>query len=193
MDIASVLRKTDLSGARKFFVSNKTRKWYIDCAEELTEQINRLSGRSKILLGNSMGGYAAMRFAPCLQNVVSVLSFVPQIGPQPYDQHRKTTSPDDDVWLRFVPGIQYCVLYGSGEDAYELAYLSNQITDPETQHIVVVPGCGHNVVPHLHATGRLGAVLGTAARPTSMAPEIRRLCEVRARDPSCGSVPVLQS
>lgn len=172
LDFASVLLKTSFRDARKFFVSNKTQKHYLDCVDELTEQINRLSGRPKILLGNSMGGYAAMHFASRLHDVVSVLSFVPQIGPKPYQLYRQKPPQGDDPWLRFARGVHYCVIFGSEADAYELTYLRQRITDPETQRILVVPGPGHGVVGHLHSAGQLEAVLDAAARPESMATEI---------------------
>lgn len=185
LDFASVLRNTSLKDARKYFVSNKTQKHYIDCIDKLTQQINRLSGRPKILLGNSMGGYAAMRFASRLHNVVSVLSFVPQIGPTPYSFYREQPPPGGDPWVKFERGVRYCVIFGSEADAYELNYLRDRITDPEAQRIVVAPGPGHNVVSHLHKVGQLVAVLDAAARPDSMATEICGLFSVKESDQLC--------
>ena len=80
-EFASVYDCTEIMRRTRYHVTDHSMSWYTKDFEELTYQLNRVSSNPKILLGSSMGGYAALRFAGVLNDVVSVMAFVPQHKP----------------------------------------------------------------------------------------------------------------
>jgi acyl carrier protein len=174
MDFASTLGRTGAQVMTKFFVTDRDRSWYYRCFDELVDKLNAISGKPKILIGNSMGGYGALRFATALNNVVATLAFVPQRGPVAdrviqLDQSRA-------FWpVRFAPNVRYCILYGEAEDLADKEHMKNQVFDAGLQRLVMVPNCGHDLVEYLNREELLASVLDCCLCPNTMAEQISEI------------------
>ncbi len=170
MDFASLLGDTRLGKSRRFFVTDKSRDWYKSAFSELTTAIGQLSDRPKILLGNSMGGYAAVLFAEHLKDVRSVLAFVPQTTPM---RTRNTPAGASlPPMLSFNPAVPYCVVYGSEADAGDQEYVRERLQGHANSRMYVAQGASHGVVAHLHGQKKLTPILDAAAEPVTMVSKI---------------------
>ncbi len=171
MDFASLFAQTSAAGWTKYFVTDHCQDWFVTCFDEVAARLNALSDRPKIIFGNSMGGYAAMRFAAALRNVVGVLAFVPQTAPLP--RHTRKRGRPRSFWnVGFVPGVQYCVVYGQAEDEAEKAFIRDLVDDPARQRVVVVPNCGHNLATYLNNERLLARVMECCVQPDTMADRV---------------------
>jgi acyl-CoA synthetase (AMP-forming)/AMP-acid ligase II/acyl carrier protein len=182
MDFASVLAKTDMRGHAKYFVTDRQKGYFADCIDEVSSALNEESDRPKTLIGNSMGGLGALIFAQRLANVRAVLTFVPRTHLPP-TLVRPTGAPPLPP-LRFRPGVEYCILFGEGEDRGDVEFLRGLIDDPERQKLLIVRNCGHNLVRYLNQENLLEPVLSCAARPASMADEIAAIVGTLPADPA---------
>jgi acyl-CoA synthetase (AMP-forming)/AMP-acid ligase II/acyl carrier protein len=171
LDFASTLNQTSARGMTKYFVTDRRKDFFVTCFDEVVEQLHRLSDAPRILVGNSMGGYATLRFAAALRHVRSALAFVPQYTAV-WGGVRSPGKPKAFWDAHFAPGIDYCVVYGELEDEDNKQHLRNELFDPARQRILTVPNCGHNVVPYLNEIGLLAQVLDCGLRPATMADEI---------------------
>jgi hypothetical protein len=129
-----------------------------------------------------MGGLGALIFAQRLANVRAVLTFVPRTHLPP-TLVRPTGAPPLPP-LRFRPGVEYCILFGEGEDRGDVEFLRGLIDDPERQKLLIVRNCGHNLVRYLNQENLLEPVLSCAARPASMADEIAAIVGTLPADPA---------
>lgn len=120
-----------------------------------------------------MGAYGALRFAPLLCDVVSVLALMPQSA---LPRGISSMGKPRNLWkVRFAPGIRYCVLYGEAEDEVDKAHVRRQIGDHERQRLVMVANCGPNLAPYLNEQKLLPRVLECCLRPETMAAEIEAI------------------
>jgi acyl carrier protein len=182
LDFASVLGKTAAGGLTKYYVTDLAADWYLSCFEEVVAKLNAVSTRPKLLLGNSMGGYAALRFSAALHNVVATLAFVPQR--QPVRPAAKKLGVSGKAFrVGFAPSIAYCVLFGETEDDEDRAHLAGDVTDADRQRILTVRNCGHNVVPYLHSADLLGRVIDCLTRPTTFCDEVAAIVATIPADP----------
>lgn len=176
LDFASTLSETEARNCRKFFVTDKKSSWFTEVANTIADAINAVSPGPKVLIGNSMGGYGALALAPLLNNVVGILSFVPQPAPPPSvaDQTGRT----GEEWLvRPTAGIPTCVIYGEIEDEAGKAQVSKTFSDQALQRILILPNCGHNVVTYLNGQGILPDVLLATLAPATMIERISELID----------------
>jgi acyl-CoA synthetase (AMP-forming)/AMP-acid ligase II/acyl carrier protein len=181
LDFASVLGNSGARDLTKYYVTDLAADWYLSCFDQVAARLNELSTGPKLLLGNSMGGYAALRFASALTQVRAVLAFVPQGQPVRRAATKHGLSP---LQLRvgFSASIPCCVLFGQAEDEDDKAHLTGE-GDPAIQQVMIVPNCGHNVVPYLHSAGLLDKVIDCLVRPATMAQEVAAIVAAIPPDP----------
>jgi len=180
MDFASSFLGTSARDTPKFFVTDRCRDWYTTAFDELVPRINGLSDRPKVLVGNSMGGYGALRFAAAIDQVAGVLAIAPQSLPKQklVPGHLRQRAARD---LTLRADVPYCILFGEFEDEDHKARLGRQLG--LLHRIVIVPNCGHSVVQYLNSLGLLPSVLDCCLRPATMADEIQAIVSTIARDP----------
>lgn len=170
------------------FVSDKARTWYSHAAlcDRIVSEIETWAAAQGITwmaaLGNSMGGYGALRFADRLPFRI-VSAFAPQISMHP-------DVMDEPRWTEFRPAFgpdlprsvaasvarakgQIFVTYGSGskEDCAQVALLPRQ----ENVHVSALPGSTHPVLKDLKEAGVMRALL--AAHWAGDRAEVERLLE----------------
>lgn len=174
MDFASIFAQTEAADSTKYFVTDHAQGWYTGCFEEIAAKLNALSGKPKIIFGNSMGGYGALRFAQALRNTIGVMAFVPQMR-VPRGLARQLGRPPAFWDVHLVPGVQYCVLYGEAEDEPAKEYFQRQIFDPFRQHMIVVPNCGHNLATYLNEQKLLTQIVECCRQPDTMARQVQAI------------------
>lgn len=167
LDFASTLRGTPAERSRRFFVTDRSKHWFTDSLDEIAVALNAASPGPKMLLGNSMGGYGALKFAPLLDNVLSVLSFAPQPAP-PRKIARELNREGAEWYVTPTAGIPTCIIYGEIEDERGKAWVQKTFTDPQLHTLLTLPNCGHKVVPYLNGRGLLPKALNTALDPATM-------------------------
>ena len=167
MDFASTLSRTEAQGLRKFFVTDKSRHWFTDSFDAIAGAINSASDRPKIVIGTSMGGYGALSVAPRLENVISILSFVPQPAP-PRKVAREIGRTGSEWFVQPAPDVPTCIIFGELDDERGKVWTAKTFTDPAWQRVLTVPNCGHNVVRYLNKRGTLAEVLLAALEPGTM-------------------------
>jgi acyl carrier protein/predicted alpha/beta hydrolase family esterase len=172
LDFASTFLETEARDTCKYFVTDHVKDWYVSCFDEVAAKLNQLSNSPKIFIGNSMGGYASLKFAEAVMNVIAVLAFVPHSIANPSN----IKADSSEKWkVNFVPGVRYCILYGENEDAVHREYIQRQVSDKSRQRIVIVPGCGHMLVPYLNQRKFLAPILESCMRPETMGDDVEEI------------------
>lgn len=174
LDFASTLRGTPAERSRRFFVTDRSKHWFTDSLDEIAVALNAVSPGPKMLLGNSMGGYGALKFAPLLDNVLSVLSFAPQPAP-PRKVARELNREGAEWYVTPTPGIPTCIIYGEIEDERGKAWVRKTFTDPQLHTLLTLANCGHRVVELLNHRGLLPGALNAALDPASMGEALERI------------------
>jgi len=182
MSFSSTFMNFNGGCATKYFVTDRAMNWYMTCFEEVAAAINRLSDRPKLLFGNSMGGYAALRFASVLTNVAGVLAIVPRVAPAARFMPKRRSRRPDGYNVSLVPGLPYCVLYGTEGDFPSRAAFEALARDHDNAQVIIVPNCGHFLVRYLQRRQMLSTAVDCLARPATMAQEIERLVSVIVPD-----------
>jgi acyl-CoA synthetase (AMP-forming)/AMP-acid ligase II/acyl carrier protein len=182
MSFSSTFANFNGGRASKYFVTDRAMNWYMTCFDEVAAAINKLSDRPKLLFGNSMGGYAALRFASVLSNVAGVLAVVPRTAPAarflPKRRHRRP----EGYHVTLVPGVPYCVLYGTEGDFPSRNAFEALARDHDNARVIIVPNCGHFLVRYLQARQLLSPTVDCLVKPATMAQEIERLLSVIVPD-----------
>lgn len=183
LDFAVTLNGTKADRYRKYFVTDRRREWFSGEFEAIADAINAVSDRSKVVIGNSMGGYGALSVAPLLTHVVAILAVVPQRLPRTF-RNDEDGADAERYLIRPTPGVPTCILYGEVEDRLEKSWVASVFTDAERQKMLIVPNCGHDVVRYLHKRKLLEAVLLASLDPPTM---LRRVSKLVAKvKPSAG-------
>ncbi len=143
------------------FVTDIWRSWLNapHMAEQIVETVERtkarISARRVVMVGNSMGGFSALRIAR-LMPVDAVAAFSPQYSPDP------SLVPDDHRWSYFrrkirqfrfrridalpePPTVTYIFQGGTRSEAYHW----RRFPFAENADQYVFPGIGHNLAHHL--------------------------------------------
>jgi acyl-CoA synthetase (AMP-forming)/AMP-acid ligase II/acyl carrier protein/pimeloyl-ACP methyl ester carboxylesterase len=171
-EFASVYIGTEIMRRNRYHVTDHGLSWYTEDFEQLTYQLNRVSQNPKILIGSSMGGYAALRFAGVLQNVISVMAFCPQHRPIKKKMQILGRHSQEAWTVDFYPRIPSCIIFGEKADLMRRNFIGSRITDPDLQRIVTVPGAAHNAAAVLQRHGVLARVLECSTRPDTMIREV---------------------
>ena len=167
MDFASTLRGTPAEKSRRFFITDRAKHWFTDSIDKIATALNEASPGPKIVMGNSMGGYGALKFAPLLRNVQAVLSFAPQ--PAPAKKVAREMGREGEEWyVQPTPGVPTCIIYGEIEDERGKEWCRSVFTDEALNRVLILNNCGHNVVPYLNGRGLLKDVLTSALEPETM-------------------------
>ena len=174
LDFASTLRGTPAERSRRFFVTDRSKHWFTDSLDEIAKVLNAASPGPKMLLGNSMGGYGALKFAPLLNNVLSILSFAPQPAP-PRKVARELSREGAQWYVTPTPGVPTCIIYGEIEDERGKAWVRKTFTDPELHTLLTLANCGHRVVELLNRRGLLPGALTSALDPATMGETLKRI------------------
>jgi acyl-CoA synthetase (AMP-forming)/AMP-acid ligase II/acyl carrier protein len=182
LDFASLLGGGGMKDLTKYYVTDLAADWYLSCFDEVVAALNEAAPGPKLLLGNSMGGYAALRFAPVLSHVHAVLAFVPQSEPVRPAARKHGIEPQARR-VGFAPNIPTCVLFGETEDEADRAHLSSQAAAASGQQVIVVPNCGHNVVPYLHSMNVLDKVIDCLMRPAALTASVDSIVATIPADP----------
>ena len=159
----------------QYYVTDKVMDFYISCFEDVVREVNARSDRPKILFGNSMGGYAALRFATRLTNVISVLALVPHAVAPAYAVRGKPGVARSELPVRLVPGVHYCLLYGTEGDYRSHEVLRGLAQAHGQADVVVVPNCGHNLVRYVHRQKMLRDMVAATLQPDTMARDVGRV------------------
>ncbi len=159
----------------QYYVTDRVMDFYISCFDDVVREINARSDRPKILFGNSMGGYAALRFATRLSNVVSVLALVPHAAAPAYAARGKPAAVRAELPVRLVPGVRYCVLYGTDGDFRSHEMLRSLAQAHGQAAVVLVPNCGHNLVRYVHRHRMLREMVAATLQPDTMARDVERI------------------
>jgi acyl-CoA synthetase (AMP-forming)/AMP-acid ligase II/acyl carrier protein len=175
MSFSSTFANFNGGRATKYFVTNRTLDWYISCFDELATVLNNLSDRPKLLFGNSMGGYAALRFANVLTNVQGVLTLVARTAPPARALPRRRVRRPEGYRAALKPGVPYCMLYGSDGDFRSCDEVREMAREHGQTHVMVVPNCGHNLVRYLNRRDMLPSLVECLAKPQTMGSEIERM------------------
>jgi pimeloyl-ACP methyl ester carboxylesterase len=168
MDFASLLGDTGGLNRRRFFVSDKEARWYTSSFDEIATQLNLLSDRPKVLIGNSMGGYAALQFASRLDGVVGVLAFAPQSQPKPAILDELPRPRVQWIVSPRSSDARHCIIFGELEDQRHKKKIDRMYGDNPFYTLCRLPNCGHNVVEYLHSRGLLTEALGSTTDPMTM-------------------------
>jgi acyl-CoA synthetase (AMP-forming)/AMP-acid ligase II/acyl carrier protein len=175
MSFASTFANFNGGQATKYFVTDLALDWYISCFDEVVATLNRLSDRPKLLFGNSMGGYAALRFSSFLTNVVGVLAIVPRIAPIGSAMPRRRFRRPDGYQATLAPGVHYCVLYGTEGDYLSRAGFEALARGHDRTRMLIVPNCAHFLVRYLNERKLLSPIVECLVTPETMADNIERL------------------
>ena len=171
-EFASVYIGTEIMRRTRYHVTDHGLSWYTEEFEQLTYQLNKVSQNPKILIGSSMGGYAALRFAGVLQDVISVMAFCPQHRPIKKKMQILGRHSQESWTVDFYPKIPSCIIFGEKADLMRRNFIASRITDPDLQRIVTVPGAAHNAAAVLQRHGVLAKVLECSTRPDTMIREV---------------------
>jgi pimeloyl-ACP methyl ester carboxylesterase len=156
-----------------YYVKDKLRHWYFESADTIVEIVNRnLQARdtpSVTCIGNSMGGFGAIYFAPRLLNCRNVIAFAPQSSINtrivPWEprwmEWRSSLAPGEglDTARSLDPHVSYTIFIGLG-NRYDLLHVRRLIKKaPETLTAIGLPDVGHGAAAHLKRQGALKPVL----------------------------------
>jgi fatty-acyl-CoA synthase len=171
-EFASVFVGTHIMRHTRYHVTDHGPSWYTKDFEEIAHKLNNVSSKPKILMGTSMGGYAALRFAGVLNNVVSVLSFGPQHTPTARKLSKRGIHLEEPWMVEFYPNIPYCLIFGEEDNLASKTYIQSKITNHDLQRIFDVPKAPHNVAGALQEKGVLSQILESSTRPATMIREV---------------------
>ena len=155
----------------QYFVIDKNRTWYNSTSEEILSSLTpHLRNYDKVVtLGNSMGGFGAVYFAPRLPNCRRAISFVPQFSVDP------EIVPNEDRWRLYrdriakwrihhalegaVPDLPLDIFFGGRQEQDALhEELFRQNSTPGSA-IYVLDGAAHNLANYLRNGGVLKQVM----------------------------------
>ncbi|MCV6592910.1 MAG: hypothetical protein OIF48_08170 [Silicimonas sp.] len=172
-------------------ISDPTRSWMNapGLAEAMMEVITSYRDRHGIsdvtALGNSMGGFAAIRLAE-LMPLRTVIAFAPQFSADPalvpeeerwiFYRRRIKAWPHRDVGALNQPETQYYVFHG--DDPKEAVHWRRFPTPPGLNHFILA-GEGHNVAPLLRRRRVLSPLVRSAMahRPLRVRQLLETGCE----------------
>ena len=164
---------TTLKGAThgQMFVIDKARSWYNATAADIVAILKPLLApyRKVVTLGNSMGGFGAVYFAPRLPNVRTAIAFSPQFSVQ------AAIVPAEKRWAEYRSAITSWTVRHAMEDARDDAELllffgtEERRDDPHRElfrdyatcrtAIFDIPEARHGTARHLKRAGLLGHLL----------------------------------
>jgi pimeloyl-ACP methyl ester carboxylesterase len=146
-----------------YYVKDKLRHWYTECADKIVEIVNRhLQARNianTTCIGNSMGGFGAVYFAPRLLNCRNAIAFVPQSSINtrlvPWEtrwkEWRAGLVPGEglDAVQTLDPGVSYTIITGLKEHR-DILHVRRLITKaPDSMIAIGLPKSGHGAAAHL--------------------------------------------
>lgn len=171
------------------FISDPTRSWLnadgMDQAivDLVTELKDRVGATEVVALGNSMGGFAAIRLAE-LMPINTVIAFAPQFSIDP------KRVPEETRWERFqskisnwshpdigtltAPNTIYFIFHGSAPQ--EAVHWSRFPQDPRLNHFILV-NVGHGVAKELRKRQVLQHVVQASIQGRSR--RVRELMEAK--------------
>jgi acyl carrier protein len=158
MDFASTLSSSEARTWRKLFVTDKEGRYFPTAEAEIAPAINRLCPGPKILVGNSMGGYGALKTASYLERLRGVLAFVPIFGLSK-TAARRTGLPEAHWQVTPAPGVPYSILFGEVQNAASKEWIRRTFVDVEKHRISIVPNIGHRLVRYLDRKELLAEIL----------------------------------
>ncbi len=156
----------------RVFVIDKKRRWWNGTEiDEVLARLNDLVTANAIercgLIGNSMGGSAALLFSDRLHNVVRALAFVPQYSV------RLSAWPWERRWLRQRVPIRHRWPHFAGTSFARERMLAVFGAEDDLWHrrkfreagfqLLEVEGSGHNVARHLKGQGAFNAAIAVFA------------------------------
>lgn len=180
-------RAAQIIGDSKIFIRDLDQCWYHaglrGCSHDidstvrfLRREIDRIEAQRVVLVGNSMGGYAAMLFAALL-GTGEVIAFAPQtfISPSLRLRHHDGRWPRQiaKAWWRGLLGQRrwdlrpILALNGAGLKVSVFVSPGDPLDAIHARHIEGLPGVvvhwidggGHDLVRVLRDTGRLPAIM----------------------------------
>lgn len=156
-----------------YFVKDKLRHWYLETADRIADVLNRnLQARNienTTCIGNSMGGFGAIYFAPRLLNCRTAVAFSPQSSintrlvpwEQRWKEWRTSVPPGEglDVAQSLDPVVSYTVFVGlrNARDIGHAQRLTKKA--PASATVIVLRECGHGTAAHLKEKGVLAPLL----------------------------------
>ena len=156
-----------------YYVKDKLRHWYTECAGKIVEVVNRsLQARNTArtsCIGNSMGGFGAIYFAPRLFNCRNSIAFVPQssinteIVPwEPrWKEWRADIAPGDglDAAQSLDPAVSYTIIIGL-QTRRDIRHIRRLIDGaPDSLTAIGLRESGHNAAQYLKRGGVLKPLL----------------------------------
>jgi pimeloyl-ACP methyl ester carboxylesterase len=181
-------RASGILGHSRIFLRDLEQAWYQrglpamgDDARAIGDYLERKireSGAQEVyLVGNSMGGYAALLFCAMLQQG-KVIAFAPQtfVSPEKRRLHEDTrwarqidrlhgTRAASDIhdlkeWIRDRHPQLHASIYVSSEDALDMRH-AGELADFPNIRIHCFPEAGHNLVARLRDDGLLAQILNS--------------------------------
>jgi hypothetical protein len=150
-----------------YYVIDKQRRWYNGIEDEVRETLSDVAARYRrvVTLGNSMGGFGAVYFAPDA-GARRTLAFCPQFSLAP-----GSAPPGEDRWPEFrsridtwtvdhalqsrTDGIEYFLFFGT-DGAIDRAHAELYRRHGGTSvHTFMIEACGHDVAAFLKKAGVL--------------------------------------
>ena len=174
MDFASTLNGTSAQSQRKFFVTDKKKRWFTEAFDHIVEAINTVSPGEKIVIGNSMGGYGALKLGPRLQGVKAILAIAPQAS-IPTGLGKRLGRDGEEWFVHPAPDVPTCIIFGEVEDQRNKAWIRKKFVTEDHDPMLIMPNCGHNAVTYLNQCGLLAEVLLATLHPEDMVERVRAL------------------
>lgn len=175
LEFERIIQECGCGDMQRYFITDFVSDFYQTCSEEIVAFLSEKVSDAKTFVGNSMGGYAALRFAEQIADVKRVFAIVPQIAPPGRMLKREAPPP------RLFDRTEYLIVYGDQADAGAADYYRSQVKYPKRQRIVIIPDTDHFLVARLRDWGLLGPVLRAVFASPTWLDDIEQIIADHAR------------
>jgi hypothetical protein len=169
MQTEEFAKSLETSTVDTYFVKDKLRHWFFESADRIVEILNRhLQSRktaATTCIGNSMGGFGAIYFAPRLHNCRNSIAFAPQSSINtlivPWESRwmdwRASLAPGAglDAAKSLDPGVSYTIFAGV-RDRSDLRHVRRLVNKaPKSLTAIGLLNAGHGAARRLKRRGAL--------------------------------------
>jgi len=173
-------RKLGLASAG---IVSKNEDWYTSGGiDDAIEIVRTLACKYSVVYGygSSMGAYCAIKYSRVL-NFSACLALAPQWSiapdefghPSQFDPFFRPQMRGMGIRAEQISGLVNILI--DGAEKIDLLHAEKIKTIHEKTHIGTLPGCGHNVAPHIKGTRQLQALLSCIENPIELTARARRI------------------
>ena len=164
IEFGAALTAGKASNCQKFFITDKNFNFYMTDLKEVVAAIEPFLKKPLILIGNSAGGYGALRAARHFSNIAMVYSSVPRHPVMRNAEKRHGLSPNQVV-ARPAPDVRYAILFGEVMDYRDKKLVERFFTDPKLHFVRQVKNIDHRLAKYMSEKGVLAPVLDALLEP----------------------------